>query len=136
MVARKPYRFACRLLDGHLTSGMCSRYERDRTPYPSLNRVLPDHAHVEQATQVEHFVGRLAVWRVECSHRNRICSLIAIETAWNGTAVRPGQVKFYRIIGQYAAENTLLKRALKSLETDRLNALPPRGGSKAGGEKK
>ncbi len=41
-----------------------------------------------------------------------------------------------RIIGQYAAENTLLKRALKSLETDRLNALPPRGGSKGGGEKK
>lgn len=41
-----------------------------------------------------------------------------------------------RIIGQYAAENTLLKRALKSLETERQILPPQRGGSKAGGEKK
>lgn len=41
-----------------------------------------------------------------------------------------------RIIGQFAAENALLKRALKSLESD--HRIPPSqsGGSKAGGEKK
>jgi transposase len=41
-----------------------------------------------------------------------------------------------RIIGQFAAENALLKRALKSLETDRANLSPQRGGAKGGGEKK
>ena len=41
-----------------------------------------------------------------------------------------------RIIGQFAAENSLLKRAIKSLETDRQSAPTQRGVTKAGGERK
>jgi transposase len=41
-----------------------------------------------------------------------------------------------RVIGQFAAENALLKRALKSLETTRQNVPTQRGGAKAGGERK
>jgi len=41
-----------------------------------------------------------------------------------------------RVIGQFAAENALLKRALKSLETTRQSAPNQRGGAKAGGERK
>ena len=41
-----------------------------------------------------------------------------------------------RIVGQYAAENALLKRALKSLEAQPQNLSNQRGGAKAGGEKK
>jgi transposase len=41
-----------------------------------------------------------------------------------------------RIIGQFAAENTLLKRALKSLEDSRQIPAPQRGVSNVRGEKK
>lgn len=41
-----------------------------------------------------------------------------------------------RVIGQFATENALLKRALKSLETDRANLPHQRGGAKGGGDKR
>lgn len=41
-----------------------------------------------------------------------------------------------RIIGQYAAENALLKRAINSLETNRKNTLLSRGMASVGGARK
>jgi transposase len=74
----------------------------------------------------------IAKWRTQLS----VYGAEAFQGNGNAYTHEAKVAELERIIGQYAAENTLLKRALKSLETDRLNALPPRGGAKGGSEKK